>query len=288
MRKWRLALIASTLSLILLMSVSLILHFAAIANNVNAAANTYTITVRKNEAVSVYVTGIGVTYDEDSSSTANDIYHCEINTEYTLTAVNEKKIFIGWELTDNDGKITKEEGSKCDITATKDLTVKAEYRDPVADDYGMYMGNRFIISGVDELIALQQIIAWGNDFDADVADGFVGIDDVDGDWKIFDVGPETSKMLDAKVENAKTVLWNGPLGVFELTPFDRGTNELAKTVAKLTSEGKLTSVAGGGDTVSALNNAGVANDFSYISTAGGAFLEWLEGKTLPAIPPLMK
>lgn len=174
MRKWRLALIASTLSLILLMSVSLILHFATIANNVNAATATYTITVRKNEAVSIYVTGIGVTYDEGSSSTANDVYHCEINTEYTLTALNEKKIFIGWELTDNDGKITKEVGSKCDITATKDLTVKAEYRDPVADDYGMYMGNRFIISGVDELIALQQIIAWGNDFD-DEEDGlFVG------------------------------------------------------------------------------------------------------------------
>ena len=78
------------------------------------------------------------------------------------------------------------------------------------------------------------------------------------------------------------------MGVFELVPFDRGTNELARVVAKLTKDGKVVSVAGGGDTVSALNNAGVANNFSYISTAGGAFLEWLEGKTLPAIPPLMK
>lgn len=126
------------------------------------------------------------------------------------------------------------------------------------------------------------------EFKANAENKFAGINEVDGDWKIFDVGPETSKMLDTKFETAKTVLWNGPLGVFELIPFDRGTNELAKTVAKLTRKGKLISVAGGGDTVSALNNAGVEKDFSYISTAGGAFLEWLEGKELPAIPALKK
>ena len=126
------------------------------------------------------------------------------------------------------------------------------------------------------------------EFKENAENKFVGIDDVNGDWKIFDVGPETSKMLDEKFATAKTVLWNGPLGVFELKPFDRGTNELAHTVAKLTTEGKITSVAGGGDTVSALKNAGVESDFTYISTAGGAFLEWLEGKELPAIPPLKK
>ena len=125
-------------------------------------------------------------------------------------------------------------------------------------------------------------------FEANAENEFKGVDDVDGDWKIFDVGPETSKILETKFNDAKTILWNGPLGVFELVPFDRGTNELARVVAKLTKDGKVVSVAGGGDTVSALNNAGVANDFSCISTAGGAFLEWLEGKTLPAIPPLMK
>ena len=126
------------------------------------------------------------------------------------------------------------------------------------------------------------------EFKENAENKFVGIDDVNGDWKIFDVGPETSKMLDEKFATAKTVLWNGPLGVFELKPFDRGTNELAHTVAKLTTDGKITSVAGGGDTVSALKNAGVESDFTYISTAGGAFLEWLEGKELPAIPPLKK
>lgn len=137
-------------------------------------------------------------------------------------------------------------------------------------------------------IILPVDVCVAKEFKANAENKFVGINDVDDDWKIFDVGPETSKMLDKKFEEAKTVLWNGPLGVFELTPFDRGTNELARTVAKLTREGKLTSVAGGGDTVSALNNAGVEDDFSYISTAGGAFLEWLEGKILPAIPPLQK
>lgn len=137
-------------------------------------------------------------------------------------------------------------------------------------------------------IILPVDVCVAKEFKANAENKFVSINDVDGDWKIFDVGPETSKMLDKKFEEAKTVLWNGPLGVFELTPFDRGTNELARTVAKLTREGKLTSVAGGGDTVSALNNAGVEDDFSYISTAGGAFLEWLEGKILPAIPPLQK
>ena len=126
------------------------------------------------------------------------------------------------------------------------------------------------------------------EFKANAENKFVGVNDVDEDWKIFDIGPETSKMFDKKFEAAKTVLFNGPVGVFELTPFDRGTNELARTIARLTKEGQLISVAGGGDTVSALNNAGVESDFTYISTAGGAFLEWLEGKILPAIPPLKK
>ena len=117
---------------------------------------------------------------------------------------------------------------------------------------------------------------------------FVGINDVESDAIILDIGPETSKMFDEKFKTAKTILFNGPVGLFEMKPFDRGTNELAKTVAKLTREGQLISVAGGGDTVSALNNAGVESDFTYISTAGGAFLEWLEGKILPAIPPLKK
>ena len=88
------------------------------------------------------------------------------------------------------------------------------------------------------------------------------------------------------LETAKTLLWNGPLGAFELTPFDAATNVVAQAAARLTKAGSLVTVAGGGDTVGALAHAGVAEDFTYISTAGGAFLEWLEGKTLPGIAAL--
>ncbi len=101
-----------------------------------------------------------------------------------------------------------------------------------------------------------------------------------------DVGPATIEKLEDVLAGCKTALWNGPMGVFEVKPFDRGTNELARTVATLTKAGSLVSVAGGGDTVSALENAGAADDFTYISSAGGAFLEWLEGKELPGVAAL--
>lgn len=101
-----------------------------------------------------------------------------------------------------------------------------------------------------------------------------------------DIGNQSIQVLGNILENCKTVLWNGPLGVFEIPPFDNGTNKVAQKVAALSKERKLVSVAGGGDTVSALDNAGVVNDFSYISTAGGAFLEWLEGKELPGVAAL--
>ena len=103
---------------------------------------------------------------------------------------------------------------------------------------------------------------------------------------ILDVGSDTIADLAARFEAAKTVVWNGPLGAFEIAPFDNGTNAAARHVAMLTKMGELNSVAGGGDTVAALNNAGAADDFSYVSTAGGAFLEWLEGKTLPGVEAL--
>ena len=113
-----------------------------------------------------------------------------------------------------------------------------------------------------------------------------GTEDMPADKEAVDAAPESIKILGEKLQTAKTVLWNGPLGVFEMKPFDNGTNEAARIVAELTRAGKLVSVAGGGDTVAALENAGVAGDFSYISTAGGAFLEWLEGKTLPGVAAL--
>ena len=108
-------------------------------------------------------------------------------------------------------------------------------------------------------------------------------DKVPSDGTLLDVGEKTVALIKQKLAECKTLVWNGPLGAFELKPFDQSTNEVAQYAAELTSKGKLISVAGGGDTVSALANAGVADKFSYISTAGGAFLEWMEGKELPGV-----
>ncbi|MPY69564.1 MAG: phosphoglycerate kinase [Alphaproteobacteria bacterium] len=103
---------------------------------------------------------------------------------------------------------------------------------------------------------------------------------------ILDVGPGSAQALCDRLGTCRTLLWNGPLGAFEVKPFDAGTNAVAREAARLTKAGTLLSVAGGGDTVSALANAGVQDDFSYVSTAGGAFLEWLEGKPLPGVAAL--
>lgn len=109
------------------------------------------------------------------------------------------------------------------------------------------------------------------------------VDKVPANGTLLDVGEKTVKLINAKLDECKTLVWNGPLGAFELKPFDTATNLVAQHAAKLTADGKLITVAGGGDTVSALENAGVADKFSYISTAGGAFLEWMEGKELPGV-----
>ena len=106
------------------------------------------------------------------------------------------------------------------------------------------------------------------------------------DVMILDAGPATVDAIREVFEASRTLIWNGPLGAFEIKPFDAATNAAAQAAAKLTREGKLVSVAGGGDTVAALNKAGVAGDFTFISTAGGAFLEWMEGKALPGIAAL--
>lgn len=112
------------------------------------------------------------------------------------------------------------------------------------------------------------------------------VHEVAADEMILDVGPQAVEALGDVLKTCKTLVWNGPLGAFETEPFDAATVALAKTAAALTKEGSLISVAGGGDTVSALNLAGVSGDFTYISTAGGAFLEWMEGKDLPGVSAL--
>jgi phosphoglycerate kinase len=106
------------------------------------------------------------------------------------------------------------------------------------------------------------------------------------DQMVLDAGPESVKAVVAAFGTLKTLIWNGPLGAFEIKPFDTATNAAAAEAARLTRAGALISVAGGGDTVAALNQAGAAPDFTYISTAGGAFLEWMEGKTLPGVAAL--
>jgi phosphoglycerate kinase len=112
------------------------------------------------------------------------------------------------------------------------------------------------------------------------------VHEVAADEMILDVGPQATEALADVLKTCRTLVWNGPLGAFETPPFDAATVALAKTAAALTREGSLVSVAGGGDTVAALNHAGVADDFSYVSTAGGAFLEWMEGRELPGVAAL--
>jgi len=114
------------------------------------------------------------------------------------------------------------------------------------------------------------------------------VHEVASDEMILDVGPAAVEALSDVLKTCKTLVWNGPLGAFEIAPFDKATVALARTAAALTKEGSLVSVAGGGDTVAALNHAGAAEDFSFVSTAGGAFLEWMEGKELPGVKALMQ
>jgi phosphoglycerate kinase len=124
------------------------------------------------------------------------------------------------------------------------------------------------------------------EFKAGAANHTYGIDAIPEDQMILDVGSQSIERIAAAINDAATLVWNGPLGAFEIPPFDQGTVAAARHAAERTRAGRLVSVAGGGDTVAALNHAGVAEDFTYISTAGGAFLEWLEGKALPGVEAL--
>ncbi len=116
----------------------------------------------------------------------------------------------------------------------------------------------------------------------------VAIELVPEDGMILDIGPASAEQIESRLEGCRTLVWNGPLGAFEIPPFDEGTNQVARKVAELTQAGRLMSVAGGGDTLAALTHAGVLDQLSYVSTAGGAFLEWLEGKELPGVAVLRR
>jgi phosphoglycerate kinase len=135
-------------------------------------------------------------------------------------------------------------------------------------------------------IVLPVDAAVASEFKEGAAMDIVDIEAVPADRMILDIGPKSVEVVKQKIAQASTVVWNGPLGAFEIKPFDRGTVAAAKFAAEQTKDGVLISVAGGGDTVAALNAAGAAGDFTYVSTAGGAFLEWMEGKALPGVEVL--
>ena len=136
-----------------------------------------------------------------------------------------------------------------------------------------------------ELVLPTDVVVAG-EFAANAPNETVSVDAIPSDKMALDCGPESAKNVIAKLADCKTLVWNGPFGAFEIEPFDAATNAVAQAAAKLTKEGKLLTVAGGGDTVAALAHAGAQDDFTYISTAGGAFLEWLEGKDLPGVAAL--
>ena len=138
------------------------------------------------------------------------------------------------------------------------------------------------------MIHLPVDIVVAREFKAGAASEVLAADACPADAMILDAGPATVAALTAVFEGARTLIWNGPLGAFEIEPFDKATNAAAQVAARLTNAGRLISVAGGGDTVAALNKAGVADDFTFISTAGGAFLEWMEGKELPGVAALQQ
>jgi phosphoglycerate kinase len=139
-------------------------------------------------------------------------------------------------------------------------------------------------TGVALILPIDVVVA--TDFKAHAHHRTVPIGEVGANEMILDVGPDSIDEFELHLRNTNTLVWNGPFGAFEKRPFDRGTTAAAKAVAVATGAGRLISVAGGGDTVAALNHAGVTEDFTYVSTAGGAFLEWLEGRTLPGVEAL--
>jgi len=139
-------------------------------------------------------------------------------------------------------------------------------------------------AGCELLLPVDVVTA--QEFKAGAASRVQGLDAIGAADRILDAGPETSRRLLAAMDASATLIWNGPLGVFELSPFDAATVAAATHAAALARAGKIVAVAGGGDTVAALNHAGVVDDMTFVSTAGGAFLEWMEGKTLPGVAAL--
>lgn len=144
--------------------------------------------------------------------------------------------------------------------------------------------NKAKAKGCEIVLPVDVVVA--RKFEANAPSRVVSVDAVGDDEMILDIGPRSIEHVISVLARIKTLVWNGPFGAFELEPFDTGTVEVAEAAAELTAAGHLVSVAGGGDTVAALNAAGTAGRFTYVSTAGGAFLEWMEGKPLPGVEVL--
>ena len=134
------------------------------------------------------------------------------------------------------------------------------------------------------ILPIDGVVGWH--FEANTPSRVYGLDAIDKDGMVLDAGPQSVEKIKTAINEASTIVWNGPLGAFEIPPFDKATVEVARHAAERTKKGNLVSVAGGGDTVAALAHAGVKDDFTYVSTAGGAFLEWMEGKPLPGVDAL--
>jgi phosphoglycerate kinase len=137
-------------------------------------------------------------------------------------------------------------------------------------------------------IVLPVDVVVAKEFASGAVNQVVDVNNVPDDMMILDAGPQSVAKLVDRISECNTLLWNGPLGAFEISPFGEGTFALARAAARATREGQLATIAGGGDTVAALNSAGVTGDFTYVSTAGGAFLEWLEGRALPGVVALTR
>lgn len=170
--------------------------------------------------------------------------------------------------------------------AAKGLNVGKSLYEPEMLDTAREIMNKAEAGGCNILLPRDVVVA--TELKENAANQIVDAKAVPADAMIFDLGPKAVAEIKESLALCKTVIWNGPLGVFETKPFDKATNEVAICVADLSKRGKVLSVAGGGDTVSALSNAGVINGISYVSTAGGAFLEWMEGKELPGVVALEK
>ncbi|MEM8936372.1 MAG: phosphoglycerate kinase [Pseudomonadota bacterium] len=168
----------------------------------------------------------------------------------------------------------------------KDISVGKSLCEPDLADTAREIIDQAASNNCDLVLPTDVVVA--KEFKENAERSVVASDAVAADDMILDLGPQTVDTIAQKIESAKTLVWNGPLGAFEIKPFDTATVEAARYAARMVKEKDLVAVAGGGDTVAALNHAQAADDFTYVSTAGGAFLEWLEGKTLPGVAALAK